>query len=817
MLKISLMRIRCRIWLAVAAAILVAANVSIAEDYFIAGPYTTRVDHESAQIIWVSPSGTEAGEVVIHLADEPDQKKRIRPQLSIPVFHDRSEGEMDHVRLLAEVENLRPSGEYSYRIECAAGKEKRSGGFMTAPAPGEDEVFDFIVISDTHGGHDAIAEAVKAQQPAFVVLTGDYAGGRGHDWGGWMSYFRSARPYLESAVHWPVTGGHDIRPARNYRAFFGFNDPDGDPADEDSAASNYSFRFGSLHYIILDSYYDFEQQLDWVEEELAGSDARWRFVSLHDSIFTVGSRGSLLRGLYRDFAEVFEKYGVDVVIFGHDHVYERSLPIGPTDGSPVHYITTNAAGNFRVVRPSPIVTGGIGRRVHCYTQFFIDGNRMRMETRTADGNLVDEFELVKDTNEGGYQTEIMEKTVDTDLALDIAHVYTGEGSGRYSRRDLMVEFADFPKAGETVEISLDVSSFPENSELVVYGNDDADGWRVPYSVFDASGESVKLEVVVPEGVIHGEGLLDPALELHANLRINGRQFEPVTVRPTLGTATVEMLQIKNIQERLELSALQYSDNLVPATGLDIPDSPQFTGGLRARGAHLFYTWIEDPDQPVKLTVTGGGISQSRYRDMGDFEIELYYAGDGEREPGERFAPVDPDAGSRQYLIGAEPVSSAPVRRTGEPTKIELNSPHQGLHIIHYDDRRDSTTLSWEEGMPLTFEASQLHNPSSFEGRRTKQQNDWDMVFYVPKGTESVDGHAGASRGSINYPDGEKAFDLTNYQGYFSISVEDGQDGAVWRLQGYRGSEIFFLSVPPYLARSARELLLPREIPEMDRE
>ena len=52
-------------------------------------------------------------------------------------------------------------------------------------------------------------------------------------------------------------------------------------------------------------------------------------------------------------------------------------------------------------------------------------------------------------------------------------------------------------------------------------------------------------------------------------------------------------------------------------------------------------------------------------------------------------------------------------------------------------------------------------------------------------------------------------------GYFNIPVAEGADRALWRIEGHKSRTLRLLTVPPYLARSVKELLLPLEVVEVD--
>ena len=87
---------------------------------------------------------------------------------------------------------------------------------------------------------------------------------------------------------------------------------------------------------------------------------------------------------------------------------------------------------------------------------------------------------------------------------------------------------------------------------------------------------------------------------------------------------------------------------------------------------------------------------------------------------------------------------------------------------------------------------------------------------MPRGTVTIGLHA-ASGGRILDPSGKERLNLEGTPvGFYSIRVPNGSDGSkLWKIQSAAGS-IRLLTVPPYLARSPEELLLPREVIKRDR-
>jgi 3',5'-cyclic AMP phosphodiesterase CpdA len=83
------------------------------------------------------------------------------------------------------------------------------------------------------------------------------------------------------------------------------------------------------------------EQVAWLKDTLRRSDARWRIVIMHHAPFSAGYQGShlLAREIY---TPIFERYGVQLVLSGHDHDYQRSVPL---DG--ITYVVTGAASTTR--------------------------------------------------------------------------------------------------------------------------------------------------------------------------------------------------------------------------------------------------------------------------------------------------------------------------------------------------------------------------------------------------------------------------------------------------------------------------------------
>jgi len=94
----------------------------------------------------------------------------------------------------------------------------------------------------------------------------------------------------------------------------------------------YSFNYGNMHFVCLDSY-DSDRDpsgdmLTWLQSDLAANTQPWLIAFWHHPPYTKGSHDSDNEGELIDMREnalpILESHGVDLVLTGHSHSYERS-------------------------------------------------------------------------------------------------------------------------------------------------------------------------------------------------------------------------------------------------------------------------------------------------------------------------------------------------------------------------------------------------------------------------------------------------------------------------------------------------------------
>jgi len=231
----------------------------------------------------------------------------------------------------------------------------------------------------------------------------------------------------------------------------------------------------------------------------------------------------------------------------------------------------------------------------------------------------------------------------------------------------------------------------------------------------------------------------------------------------------------------------FSRDLVPSTPLHFPEVQRGAFNNAApQGTQNFLTWLDAPGA-VKLKVSGGHIVH--YRNIAsNVQTRLYAEGNPE--------------------VGEEVAFDESVAPDGVVNDLSLKSPFEGLHQIKVWPPSNRALLENDPSIPLTMESS--------VDASNKLSSVWSLYFYVPKGTEIVGGFASTRSGKLLDGDDKPVLTFSEIEtpGYFKAKVPAGQDGKLWKFNGVTGQRLL-MTVPPYLAPSGQELLLPKEVVAAD--
>jgi predicted phosphodiesterase len=292
------------------------------------------------------------------------------------------------------VTGLSPSRRYAFTVEAGGARER--GEIVTAPLA--HEAFSFIVWGDTRSGdeiHRELCARLALETPDFIIHTGDLVPA-GADLASWQTFFDIERELMRAVPVYPVMGNHDYqgvaRRDENFRRYFSL------PPDSPNPERYYAFSWGNSRLIVLDTTepsFSLAEQTLWLEEQLAAAAASAEvshiFVTMHHPLYSTATHGPLA-GARLAWAPLLERYRVDLVFAGHDHVYERLTHGG------LRYITTGGGGApLYFQRREPAAEDGAASlvfdRSYHYARVHVAGDFVEVAVVALDGRLIDGFTL----------------------------------------------------------------------------------------------------------------------------------------------------------------------------------------------------------------------------------------------------------------------------------------------------------------------------------------------------------------------------------------------------------------------------------------
>lgn len=243
--------------------------------------------------------------------------------------------------------------------------------FRTSPAPGTLAPIRFWVIGDS-GTANVNARKVRdaykkryagSDRAHFMIMLGDNAYKNGTDTEYQAAVFDIYPEILRQTPLWPALGNHDGRTADSVAQTGPYYDIFSLPTDgqvggvPSGTEAYYSFDCANAHFIVLDSHQADRsvdgEMLTWLVKDLAANDKDWIIAYWHHPPYTKGKHDSdrekRLIDMRKNALPILESYGVDLVLAGHSHSYERSYFI---DG---HY------GRSDSFSASNLIDGGDGR------------------------------------------------------------------------------------------------------------------------------------------------------------------------------------------------------------------------------------------------------------------------------------------------------------------------------------------------------------------------------------------------------------------------------------------------------------------------
>jgi tartrate-resistant acid phosphatase type 5 len=264
---------------------------------------------------------------------------------------------------------------------------------LASPAFAQTDTIRFAAFGD-YGkgtGTTAVAQLVNNQAPDFIVALGDNCYGAtppiatqvGTPYGNWVTDSR----------FWPALGNHEFSDgcgggsaASGYRDYFTL------PNNE----RYYDIVIGPVHFFALNSEVEPDgnsatsTQAKWLKAKLAASSSPWQVVFFHHPPYSSGG------GTKKGMRWPFEKWGVDAVLSGHAHDYERILKDANADGVTLPYFVSGLGGKS-IGSFSGNVSGSAMRYNAEYGSMFITASSTTIdfEFRNVSGAVIDSYSITK--------------------------------------------------------------------------------------------------------------------------------------------------------------------------------------------------------------------------------------------------------------------------------------------------------------------------------------------------------------------------------------------------------------------------------------
>jgi 3',5'-cyclic AMP phosphodiesterase CpdA len=443
-----------------AGSLLVCSLIAMAQSpdetnvTLIRGPYLQAALAHSVTIRWRTNAAT-ASRVSYGLRKE--EQEHVVNDTALTTEH------------IVQLDSLQPHTRYYYQIGDAQKvlQGDSNNFFYTLPEPGKVSKYRIGAFGDC-GNNSVNQRNVKQSVLKYLganymdawLLLGDNAYNSGTDGEFQAMFFNIYKDdLLKQYPMFPAPGNHDYAnnnlpnaPAHAEIPYYkNFTVPI--HGESGGVASNnpafYSFDIGNVHFLSLDSYGREDQQyrlydtlgpqVQWIKKDLeANKNKQWVVAYWHHPPYTMGSHNSdkeeelvLIRA---NFIRILERYGVDLVLCGHSHDYERTRLMkghygmeatfnaaehnlsqssglyDGTDNSCPYVKDSTSNGTVYVVSGSAGKLGGMQPDYpHNAMQYAnaieggaamleVEGNRLDLKWICADGVIRDHFTMMKEVN-----------------------------------------------------------------------------------------------------------------------------------------------------------------------------------------------------------------------------------------------------------------------------------------------------------------------------------------------------------------------------------------------------------------------------------
>lgn len=255
----------------------------------------------------------------------------------------------------ATVRDVAPGKEYKFRVGDGV-IFSDWGSFVTDDG---DSKVEFIAVADVQAsnlrnfeaGARVINTAFDTMPGAeFMLNLGDFTNDSTNE--EWDYYDEAMAEINLNTTLAPIAGNHDGLGVWDW--FNNMFNLDTSESVQTLNGVNYSFDYGNAHIAVLNTNDLLSvsfAQLNWLRNDMNGTDKDWKIVCMHKSPYTLGKDGKWPDALYlkRALTAVLDQCDVDLVMSGHDHQYLRTQPLkyNMVNEDGTTYLLSGTAGTKR--------------------------------------------------------------------------------------------------------------------------------------------------------------------------------------------------------------------------------------------------------------------------------------------------------------------------------------------------------------------------------------------------------------------------------------------------------------------------------------
>jgi len=370
-----------------------------------------------------------------------------------------------------------------------------AGTYTTAP-PMNTNAFTFCSMGDCRDYPSVLTSVTNlaiARHPTFTLFNGDLTVA-GNSSSEYNTFFSAVSGFLPNNLVFHAMGNHDATDTTLFTNLW-------DLPRANGSNLYYSFTYGNCLFITINTNdAGNANQFTWLKNTLAAANSNpaivWKIVSCHHCFFTDGAHSGDMNSYRSTVWKAFDDYGVDFVLTGHDHNYQRSFPVNLNVSSTTPVTTFGSqAGQGRC----EIVSGGAGAGLYTqsstpdawainifnstynYAYFSVNGCEIKMTAYNSSNTLIDSLTFNKSSSPSCNSTtgikmgnsasskslNIFPNPTSKNFTLHYSSVYSG---------DLLVRITDINgreitsrkavKDTGDLELQFDTSTYPAGNYFV---------------------------------------------------------------------------------------------------------------------------------------------------------------------------------------------------------------------------------------------------------------------------------------------------------------------------------------------------------------